>query len=140
MPWLLAFLKTMRRLLLILIAHSLSWVTTGYACDMNGAVAQSVCCCDAASSASCQDPSRDCSSSSMFGAPGESCCSLVAMSGTSIQGQAESLISPNVILLNQPLVFWSALPPPPRIAISPSMLTPAATAAPLFLLIGHILR
>jgi hypothetical protein len=130
----------MRRLLLVLITLSLSWVTMGYACDMSGAVAQSVCCCDAGSSASCQDPSRDCSSSSMFGAPGESCCSLIATSGTSIQGQAESLSTPNVVLLNRPLVFSSVEPPPPRIAISPSLLAPAAAAAPLFLLIGHILR
>lgn len=54
--------NVMRRLLLTLIAISLSWVTIGYTCNVSGEVAQLACCCDAGAPHACPEFHRNCSS------------------------------------------------------------------------------
>jgi len=128
----------MRRLLLILITLSLSWVTMGYACSMSGAVARPTCCCDVGSPLSCPESARACSTDTMLGASGDGCCSFVTASGTSVQGQAETLTTPHLLLPGRPATLPAAERSPS--GVSPRLLAPAASAVPLYLLIGHLLR
>lgn len=127
-----------RRLLLILTALSLSWVTMGYACTMSGAVMQVACCCDSRSSHSCPEPARACSTEAMFGASDDGCCSFVTTSGASAQGQAETLTTPDLLLFRRPVTLQAVERPP--LAVSPRRLAPAASTVPLYLRIGRLLR
>lgn len=80
----------MRRLLVVLILLSLSWVTTGYACSMDSATAQPVFCCDAASLRSCPEPESGCADAAMTGASTDGCCSIVVTSITVAQEQTNT--------------------------------------------------
>lgn len=130
----------MRRLLLILMTLSLSWVTVGYACSVSGAVAQLACCCDSGSSHSCPDPSRACSSSSMLGGPGDGCCSPVTTSATSLQAQGNRPGKMDLTLFDRPTGVQAVARPPQRVSGSAQPRALASSVAPLYLLIGHLLR
>lgn len=87
----------MRRLLAALIALSLSWVTTSYACLMGPAVVRPVCCCEEGLQQPCPNPSTEGASGVMTGtASDEGCCSVVTSSGTAATGQAESSMRPDL--------------------------------------------
>ncbi len=129
----------MRRLLLILVTLSLSWVTIGYACSTSGAVVQIACCCDAGVLQSCPEPVPNCSTDAMLGAPGDSCCSFAAASGISAQGQAENLTTPDLPLLDA-LPVQLAVERPPSLPVSPHLLARACSTVPIYLLIGRLLR
>lgn len=130
----------MRRFLLILIALSLSWVTIGYACNMDGTVVRGACCCDVGLWQSCPEPTPNCSADAMRGARGDSCCSFVTTSGTSAQGQAENLSAPDLPLLNVSAVQPAAERPPPSLPVSPHPPARDRGSVPIYLLIGRLLR
>lgn len=67
----------MRRLIAVLLTLSLSWVTTGYACDMPQMqhAVQQKCCCEPDNAERCRDHER-CD----MAAGGAGCCQVVAVS------------------------------------------------------------
>jgi hypothetical protein len=87
----LSYLVSMRRLLLILIALSLSPVTTGFSCDVEGAALRSACCCDAGVPQRCSQPASHCTSSTMTGRLQHGgCCSVVVISSIAAQDQPQA--------------------------------------------------
>lgn len=71
----------MRQLIAILLTLSLSWVTTGYACDMPQMqhAVQHKCCCEPDSADRCRDAER-CD----MAAGGAGCCQVVAVSAADV--------------------------------------------------------
>lgn len=129
----------MRRLLLILMAISLSLVTTSYACSMGGAVVHSVCCCDGASeSAPARSP--DCSADMMFGEQSDGCCSILIASSTSIQGPAESPAAPDLPVVGRAAAIGIPSLPPRTLGVAPKLLARKGASPPLYLRLGHLLR
>jgi hypothetical protein len=121
----------MRRLLILLVVLSLSWTTIGYACGMEGEVVRPACCCDTEGASSCAHEA-------MTGA-GEGCCSLIATSGASAQGEAEAPIVPN-ILLTVPETERVTRKITPDIPISTRRLAHDGHAPAIYLLTGRLRR
>lgn len=71
----------MRKLIAILLTLSLSWVTTGYACDMPQMqhAVQHKCCCEPDSADPCHDAER-CD----MAAGGAGCCQVVAVAAADV--------------------------------------------------------
>lgn len=132
----------MRRLLAALIALSLSWVTTGYACVMGPAVVQPVCCCEEGLQQLCPHPSTKGASGVMTGtASDDGCCSMVTSSGMAATGQAESSMAPD---LPQVVAFAERNPGLASIEADLPMVSrrPAhdRSAPAIYILFGHLLR
>lgn len=129
-----------RRLLAVLIALSVSWVTTGYACSMGSARVQPACCCKEAPQQSCPNPSSKYASGAMTGAPSEACCSVVTISGVVAKGQAETPVAPD---LPQ---FASVGRAPVMASVKAGAPTPSRRPARdrstphIYILFGHLLR
>lgn len=130
----------MRRLFLILIALSLSSITMGHACDMSGAVPQLACCCDAEAPDSCPEPARNCTTGATADASGGGCCSIVITSGTSAQGEPETLPTPDLPLLDPSIAASAALRPARSLAMAPRLRANANGAPPIYLLTGRLRR
>lgn len=92
----------MRQFVAILLSLSLSWVTTGYACEYaTGQVAQSTCCCDQAQA--CPNPDHCKADSAQSG---KACCDVVSLSGIQADDKALTNSANNF----QPLAPPPALP------------------------------
>lgn len=129
----------MRHLLLILIALSLSWVTTDCNCKLSGEVAQLACCCNTTESHICPRP-RNCVADAGLSGSGGSYCSTVINAGTSTASQAASLTLPDRPWLGTVIVPPTARPSPIRLPISTRLLAHAGSTVPIYLLIGRLLR
>lgn len=127
-----------RRLLAILIALSLSWVTAGYACSMAGAVAQPACCCDEGSQQPCPNPSTQCALGAMTEISSDACCSIIVTSGAGALGKAETLTVPDLPLLTSPEAEPAVAPI--SLGAEPSRLTHDRSTPRIYLLFGHLLR
>lgn len=128
----------MRRPLLILIALSLSWVTTGYACRMGSAIAQPVCCCDAVAPRSCLEPASDCTLAAMTGASRDGCCSVIATSSIVAQEQVHTPVT--LPPLNTPAAdLTKALPRGIDSVLSDALARDHHTP-PIYLLTGRLRR
>jgi hypothetical protein len=128
----------MRRFLFILIAISLSSVTTSYACGMSGVVAVACCCEGASEHAPVGSPG--CSTEMMPDVRSDGCCSIVTAASFATQGQAESLTAPDLPVFGRSAVFTIARPPPSTLGVAPHQLARTADSPPLYLLIGRLLR
>lgn len=128
----------MRNLLSILLAISLSWVTTGYACSMDRLAAVSaICCCphDHEQASASQEDSSDAD------ADMDRCCDVVLSSAMDHQQPGiasvayHSLDLPAVALpvvqvwtVSHPVAFTLSAPPPARGPPSAGTRTYLATA------------
>lgn len=132
----------MRRLLLTLIAISLSWVTMGYTCSMSGEVAQLACCCDAGAAHACPELLRNCSSDSMRAGSRDTCCSIVVSAGSLAQGSAENVGPQDLSLLStlpiQTVAEW--LPARLFSPAHPLIAARRAASTPIYLIMGRLLR
>lgn len=126
----------MRRPLVILIAWSLSWVTTGYACSMGSAIAQPLCCCDAAAPRSCLEPATDCAVAAMTGASRDGCCSVVATSSTLTQEQANTPVT----TLNIPAAELATARPGRIASVLSDAFAGGHRTPPIYLLTGRLRR
>lgn len=82
-----SFRAVMRRFIAALVALSLSWVTTGYACDMaqGAAAATQQCCCEPDAVGPCEHEGCDGMES------GSACCQIVVVDGIDAGGGAASV-------------------------------------------------
>src|SRR5678816_335291 len=80
----------MRRLLLILIALSLSPVATGFSCNVEGAALRSTCCCNAGVPQRCSRPASHCTLSTMTVGLQDGCCSVVVTSSIAVQDRPQA--------------------------------------------------
>lgn len=95
----------MRQFVAILLSLSLSWVTTGYACEYaTGQATQSTCCCHPAQAEQCLSPEHCQADASQSG---KACCDVVSLSG--IQADHKALAH-SAFLDFQPLAAPPALP------------------------------
>lgn len=129
----------MRRLLLILITLSLSWVTTDCACRMSGAAPQLACCCNTGVSHPCPQP-RNCIADAVLGGSGNSYCSIVTNAGGSIASLVENLTLPDRPLLSAFTVQATPRPSLIRLPASSYLLAHAGNTVPIYLVIGRLLR
>jgi hypothetical protein len=129
----------MRRLLLILIALSLSPVTTGFSCDMEGTALRSACCCDAGVPQRCSQSAGHCTSSTMSGGLQHGCCSVVVTSSIAAQDQPQtpSTIQMPALVVGTPRAL-ARLQDVPCAPIGLS--TPVRGHPPTYLLTGRLRR
>lgn len=75
----------MRRLIAILLSLSLSWVTTGYACDMPGMqhAVQQTCCCEPDAAEPCRNDER-----CAMAQGGAACCQMVSATAADLSDTA----------------------------------------------------
>lgn len=129
----------MCRLLIALVVLNLAQVTAGYACSMAGQVVQPVCCCDAAASRTCSEPTSKCSTSEMVGAASGGCCSIVLLSGIGGMEQTTAT-TPNAPSFIQPAT--EAIPALRRaVGVTPlDARSPTYATSPVYLLTGRLRR
>jgi hypothetical protein len=130
----------MRRLLLILIALSLSPVTMGFfSCDVEGAALRPVCCCDAGVPQRCPQPASHCTSSTMTGGLQHGCCSVVVTSSIAAQDQpqAPTTMQMPVLAIDTPRVL-ARFQDPPSTALTVD--APRWGLPPTYLLTGRLRR
>jgi len=130
----------MRNLLSILLAISLSWVTTGYACSMDRLAAVSAICCCPHDHEQASASQKD-SSGADADADGERCCDVVLSSAMDHQQPgiasaafprwalpAVALPGLQVWAASRPVAFTLSAPPPARGPPSAGTRTYLATA------------
>jgi hypothetical protein len=129
----------MRRLLLILIALSLSPVTTGFSCNVEGAALRSTCCCDAGVPQRCSRPASHCTLSTMTVGLQDGCCSVVVTSSIAAQDRPQA---PRAIQM--PVFVVATLRALARFQDLPSapirLNTPGRGHPPTYLLTGRLRR
>lgn len=114
-------IHSMRNLISIFLALSLSWVTTGYACQMDGLnMVRAMCCCKHGHQE--HQAKRDDLSSASVSAEKTRCCDVVSSSALGDQqpgaiAKVPSLDLPAFTIL--PVTMWVVAEPAPRLVSAP---------------------